>query len=53
MHEYLEGLLLILRGNKEAGEKKVCEFFSICDFIGLNSFSEKYRIFYNRIITNK
>lgn len=50
MHNYLDGLLLVLRGNKEAGEKKVCEFFSICDFIGLNSFSEKYRIFYNKII---
>lgn len=52
MHKYLEGLLLFLRGNKEIGKTKIEEFFLICDFLELSSFSEKYKIFYKKIIAS-
>ncbi|NSS93513.1 helix-turn-helix domain-containing protein [Enterococcus faecalis] len=52
MYKYLKGLLLALLENKELGEKEVFEFFSICEFLELDSFAEKYRTFYYEIINN-
>ncbi|KPG72112.1 helix-turn-helix domain-containing protein [Enterococcus sp. RIT-PI-f] len=46
---YLEGLLRYLSGDTEEGRNKVMQFFDLCTLIGLEDFSYKYRVYWQKM----
>lgn len=51
MAVYLEGLLLVMFGNSRIGHQKIDHFFKICELLDLDHFSQKYKDYFERLIT--
>jgi Rgg/GadR/MutR family transcriptional activator len=49
---YLEGIFLFLKGEREEGAQKVNEFFNICQLLDLDSFSKKYKDYWEGVKKN-
>ncbi|MFP7309945.1 Rgg/GadR/MutR family transcriptional regulator, partial [Enterococcus faecalis] len=51
MAVYLEGLLLVMGGNSQIGHQKIERFFKVCELLDLDHFSQKYKDYFERLIT--
>lgn len=50
---YLEGLLLVMKGESKIGQQKVDRFFDICKLLDLDYFSQKYKDYFDRLINKE